>query len=155
MFALRYHRPISLYATIQHPDPRFEEDGGASILGFLQLIKLYTLFDDRFFSSWNNQSSDRQPPVEWLEALHDEVENIAPAMMEYMQVSSLDLLVSKQWLKVMVWRLQNRALPPGAIIDSHRFNLLYKTCKDLVDGLSSYSRPTLEAHGIDLVGGPA
>lgn len=73
-------------------------------------------------------------------------------MIEYMQVSSLDLLVSKQWLKVMIWRLQNRALPPGTMIDTMQFNLLYKTCKDLMGGLASYARPTLEAHGIDLVG---
>jgi hypothetical protein len=146
IFALRLHRPLSFSATISLPNPQEESDSG-SIYGFMELLKLFIAVDDKFYSYWNNENQEVQP--QWLDEMIQTITNMLPTHIDYLQTSTVDTYITRQWLRVNIWKLQtrnsrdhNRAI---------RFKALVDICQELVDQLRNYSRVSLELQGLDLV----
>jgi hypothetical protein len=148
---LKHHRPLSLWPTIHEPDPQDEREGSTLLYGYIQIIKLYRQLDEKFFSLWNNTTPNTWTDM-WIEDLQARIDEPAPAMLEYLEVSAVDLIVSRYWLRVMIWRLQTRLPNTGTGANvSLQFKHLLDICRDVVQQLSNFTRTTLEIHGLDLV----
>jgi hypothetical protein len=103
-YALQRHRPLTLQKTINLPtvDPGSE----ATILsGFLDLVSLFQNFDDTFLSLWNISGGDAPASTPALIQLQNILKFAIPNVSERTEIQQADLLVSRQWLKTMVWQL--------------------------------------------------
>ncbi|KAN0098915.1 hypothetical protein V8E51_014578 [Hyaloscypha variabilis] len=102
-YALQRHRPLTLRRTISLPT--VEAGPEATILsGFLDLVALFRNFGDPFISLWN-LSGDSVPSPQLLVGLQDFLTCALPNVSERTEIQQADLLVSRQWLKIIVWQL--------------------------------------------------
>jgi hypothetical protein len=145
------HRPLSLYATIRIPDAKEEPEGPTVLFGFIQLIKLYSPLDDKFFALWNR--SGKELSAHWLEQIQGQISAIPTMNLEISTPLEIDLKVSRNWLRALVWQLllmQDEVAPIGmdrAIAYKH----LVEICREVVQNCSSVSQMVLEMHGLDMV----
>jgi hypothetical protein len=150
VFAIKHLRPLTLWPTIHEPDPHHEDGNPAVVFGFVQLIKLYRQLDDKFFSYWTNQTASNWSN-DWLDNLEGRINDVVPTLLEYLEVSSVDLIVSHQWLRVAIWRLRIQFPSMENSPASLHFKTLCSGCRELIQQLSPYTRATLEIHGLELV----
>jgi hypothetical protein len=102
-YALQRHRPLTLRRTISLP--AVEAGPEATILsGFLDLVALFRNFGDQFISLWN-LSGDSIASPQSLVRLQDFLNCAIPNVSERTKIQQADLLVSRQWLKTIVWQL--------------------------------------------------
>ena len=108
-YALQRHRPLTLQRTIALPTV---SPGPESIIlsGFLDLVSLFQNFDDEFLSLWNLSSTIGASPTssaspQSLIQLQDILKFAIPNVSQRTEVQQADLLISRQWLKTMVWQL--------------------------------------------------
>jgi hypothetical protein len=146
IFALRLHRPISFGATISLPNPQEESDSGL-IYGFMELLKLFIAVGDKFYSYWNNENHEVQP--QWLDETIQTITNMIPTQVEYLQTLTVDIYITRQWLRVNIWKLQTRSSRDHN--RAVRFKALVDICQELVEQLRTYNPASLELHGLDLV----
>jgi hypothetical protein len=103
-YALQRHRPLTLQRTIDLP--KVSPGPEATILsGFLDLVSLFQNFDDTFLSLWNLSSENSTASPQSLIRLQDILKISLPDVSDRTEIQQADLLVSKQWLKTMVWQL--------------------------------------------------
>ncbi|KAI9779161.1 MAG: hypothetical protein M1839_007696 [Geoglossum umbratile] len=102
-YALQRHRPLSLRKSIRPPEvPEGEE--ALVLQGFLDLVNLFQHFDASFVSLWN-QSSMALSDTSWIPRLQDNLALALPDIGNRTKIQQADLLVSREWLKLMVWQL--------------------------------------------------
>lgn len=152
-YAFKRHRPLSLYDTIQLPNPEEDPTESVSLTGFNRLIKLYKPFDETFFGLWNRTSHGAVPS--WLVQLQQQLSTALPSYLEGTETQNLDLKVSQQWLKTMIWQL---AISHGFISSMSSDNTLsfrfpLDVSRDLVEMSSDFSQHAMEIHGVGLVSG--
>jgi hypothetical protein len=145
---------LSLYATIRLPEPDESAYRPDHLFAFIHLIKLYALLDDRFFSLWNHTATDDGVPPDWLDGLQRNFTNAVPGYLDQTNPAALELLMSQQWLRTMVWRqsmLQGgdtSSLVSNSSIFGSKFIL--DVCQELIEQLGHFSNQAFEAHGLDL-----
>jgi hypothetical protein len=102
-YALQRHRPLTLRGTIALPGVQAGPD--TTILsGFLDLVGLFRNFGEPFMSLWNlsgNSIALSHPLAGLQEFLNCAIPNVS----ERTEIQQADLLVSRQWLKIIVWQL--------------------------------------------------
>ncbi|KAH6663758.1 hypothetical protein B0J14DRAFT_609002 [Halenospora varia] len=102
-YALQRHHPLTLRHTIALPT--VEQGPETTILsGFLDLVALFQNFGDAFLSLWN-LSSGPTASLPFLAKLQDVLQYSILYVNERMDIQKADLLVSRQWLKTVVWKL--------------------------------------------------
>lgn len=113
----------------------------------MELLKLFIAIDDKFYTFWNNENHEVQP--QWLDEIAQTITNMLPTHIEYLQTSTVDMYITRQWLRVNIWKLQtrnsrdhNRAVRYKALVD---------ICQELVDQLRAYTRVSVDWQGLDLV----
>lgn len=109
-YALQRHRPLTLQSTLGLPfvDPLSSD--AAILPGFLDLISLFRNFDTDFIATWNSStpsrtSSSEATDPEHLSKLQTVLKYAIPSVSNYSEMQQADLLISRQWLKVIVWKL--------------------------------------------------
>ncbi|KFY24620.1 hypothetical protein V491_02079 [Pseudogymnoascus sp. VKM F-3775] len=103
-YALQRHCSTLILSTTIYL-PTVEPGPETPILrGFLELIALFQNFDEAILSLWNS-STDYSTPLESLAKLQDSLQHATPHMSETTEAQKADLLVSRQWLKTIVWQL--------------------------------------------------
>lgn len=149
--ALHKHRPISLYPTI-HPPSLDELPSDRPIaIGLELLVNLYKPFDDTFFSIWNKVRSHANPT--WLAQLQSQLSEALPPYLECTEIQAVDLRVSQQWLRTMVWQLcVSQGLVSSVAADAAMtFKYPIEISRDLLSLTHQFSQQAMEAHGVGLV----
>ncbi|KAF8854827.1 hypothetical protein BDZ45DRAFT_539264, partial [Acephala macrosclerotiorum] len=151
-YALQRHRPLTLQRTISLPivDPGPE----ATILsGFLDLVSLFQNFDDTFLSLWNLSETDLPASTQSLVQLQDILKFAIPNVSERTEIQQADLLVSRQWLKTMVWQLcvSNGLLSSASTNESMSFNYPVTIARDVVLVSRLLPPKAFEANGIGIL----
>lgn len=107
-YALQRHRPLTLQSTLAVPSVDAMGPDVEVLTGFLDLISLFQHFDVDFIASWNsaslalsNSSSESEP----LLRLQDVLQYALPSVSDHSEMQQADFLISRQWLKVIVWKL--------------------------------------------------
>jgi hypothetical protein len=103
-YALQRNRPLTLKRTVKLPimSPEAED---AILHGFLDLVSLFQNFDEAFLSMWNASSADSTTSQQHLIHLQNILRFALSDTCGRTETQQADLLVSRQWLKIMVWRL--------------------------------------------------
>jgi hypothetical protein len=103
-YALQRNRPLTLKCTINLPTA---EPGPEAIIlrGFLDLVSLFQYFDDTFISLWNHSSTHSAIPPHRFVHLQESLSFALPDVSQTTEIQQADLLVTRQWLKTMVWQL--------------------------------------------------
>lgn len=118
---------------------------------FIHLINLYKPFDETFFGLWNRTRDGAVPS--WLVQLQKVLSEALPTYIEGTEIQAVNLRMSQQWLKTMVWQL---AISHGFISSMSNDNTLsfrypIDVSRDLVELSSEFSQHAMEIHGIGLI----
>jgi hypothetical protein len=150
---MKLRRPISLYDSIRPPNPDNEPDSPSRLTGFTYLVKLYKLFDNKFFGLWNTRSQE-DIPQGWLEQLQMHLLSVVPAYLEFPDTCIIDLKISLQWLRSLIWQLMMQSpTPQVSISNPHMYKYIVDFGREIVDACGNFPREPMEIHGLDLVSG--
>ncbi|KAI8168797.1 putative sucrose utilization protein SUC1 [Colletotrichum sp. SAR 10_70] len=155
-YAMQRHRPLTLQPMLDLPqiDPLSPD---AKILpGFLELISLFRPFDTDFIATWNSStpsSTSKSAEPEQLARLQTTLSNALANVSNFSPMQQADLLITREWLKVIVWKLcVSRTLLSGTDSEDS-MSLSYPTtiARDTV--LVSRLLPTtaFEANGVGIL----
>ncbi|KAF5517932.1 putative sucrose utilization protein SUC1 [Colletotrichum aenigma] len=155
-YAMQRHRPLTLQPMLDLPqiDPLSPD---AKILpGFLELISLFRPFDTDFIATWNSStpsSTSKSAEPEQLARLQNTLSNSLANVSSFSPMQQADLLITREWLKVIVWKLcVSRTLLSGTDSEDS-MSLSYPTtiARDTV--LVSRLLPTtaFEANGVGIL----
>lgn len=150
-YALQQHRPLTLHATINLPTVEDSLGEESELNGFLHLVNLFRPFDDAFVGLWNK--ARRGCSTEWLSQLQQELSDALPAYLHSTECQAVDLKVSQQWLRTMIWQLSisHGYLSSTATDNSMSFQFPIEISRDLVAATSHFSQEAMETHGVGLV----
>jgi hypothetical protein len=142
---------LTLYDTIQLPKPEEDPTDTLELTGFVHLIKLYKPFDEKFFGLWNRSIHGAVPS--WLVQLQQQLSEALPNYLEGTETQVVDLKMSQQWLKIMIWQL---AISHGFISSMASDNTLsfkfpIEISRDLVEMSADFSQRAMEVHGSGVV----
>ncbi|KAH8585495.1 hypothetical protein B0O99DRAFT_530662 [Bisporella sp. PMI_857] len=153
-YALQRHRPLTLQRTISLPPiaPGPEEK---ILSGFIDLVSLFQNFDDDFISLWNPSTnpSEKVTSLQPLIQLQNILKCSIPNVAERTEIQQADLLVSRQWLKTMVWQLSlsKRLLSSKPPTESMSFHYPITIARDVVLVSRLLSPKAFEANGVGIL----
>jgi hypothetical protein len=149
-YTLKYKRPLTLTASIQLPNPNDDPEEAQTVSGFVHLISLYKPLDE-FFTLWAG-SSRGTTQVFIGHCLRLLAEGV-PEYFESSEVQALDLKISQQWLRALVWKLgSSLGLAPSMTEDGLlSLGSLVQICSELVERCDAFSRGPMQHHGAYLV----
>jgi hypothetical protein len=126
---------------------------------------LFQHFDDDFVRLWNVSSkaptfpfSDVSPvSSSQLGGLQEVLDLSIPEVSKRNEVQQADLLISRQWLKTMVWQLCVRKglLSSSSTNESMSFHYPVSIARDVVMVSKSLRKEAFEPHGVGIVSVPA
>jgi hypothetical protein len=152
-YGLQRNRPIRLQETLKLPgiDPSSQE--AEILLGFNDLISLFRPFDSNFITNWNQLTPSTSTDSASLSHLQCLLKYSLPNLSDYSQVQQADLLISRQWLKTVVWKLCASKRVLSTTSSDNVMSLYYPAtiARDIV--LISQLVPTqaFEANGIGIL----
>lgn len=151
-YALQRHRPLTIQKTIELPiaESALEEN---IISGFLDLIFLFQNFDNDFLNIWNLQAVGSTTSPESLVRLQNILQFSLQNISSCTESQKADLLLTRQWLKTMVWQLcVTRALLSSST-DEESMSLAYPItiARDTIVASNILSPTALEANGVGIV----
>lgn len=151
-YALQRHRPLTLQGSINLPivDPGPE----ATILaGFLDLVSLFQNFDDTFLSVWNLSTASSNASSQSLIHLQDILTYALPNVTDRTEIQQADLLISRQWLKTLVWQLclAKGLLSSTPVSESMSFYYPITIARDVVLISKLLPLNSFEANGIGIL----
>jgi hypothetical protein len=163
-YALQRHRPLTLQRTISLPSISPDDPDATVLSGFLDLVSLFQHFDDNFVSIWNksNQTPSlpfaEETPVSstQLEALQAVLATSIPEVSKRSEIQQADLLISRQWLKTMVWQLcvTKGLLSSSSREESMSFHYPVSIARDVVLVSKALNKEAFEPHGVGIVSFP-
>lgn len=164
-YALQRHRPLTLQGTITLPTISPDDPDAPVLSGFLDLVSLFQHFDDDFVRLWNVSSktpafpfSDDTSPVSssQLGSLQEVLDMAIPEVSKRNEIQQADLLISRQWLKTMVWQLcvTKGLLSSSSSNESMSFHYPISIARDVVLVSRSLSKEAFEPHGVGIVSSP-
>ncbi|PSK57941.1 hypothetical protein B9Z65_9143 [Elsinoe australis] len=150
-YALQRHRPLTLYSTIQLPSMEEDPSETVELSGFLHLVQLFRPFDDTFVGVWNKTREGCT--TDWLVQLQKQLSSALPSYIQSTETQAVDLRMSQQWLKTMIWQLSisQGYLSSQASDQSMTFNFPIELSRDMVAAASNFSQMAMEVHGIGLI----
>lgn len=149
-YAMERHKPLTLYATIALPT---SDGSDTEILnGFLHLINLFRCIEDDFMALWNKVKSECS--IAWLANLQQQLLDALPHDLQTTKHQAADIRITQQWLRVIVWQLSimNNQLSSTSPNAAMTFKYPIQIAKDLLADLASMDVPSMEVHGVGLVG---
>ncbi|UNI23706.1 hypothetical protein JDV02_009510 [Purpureocillium takamizusanense] len=152
-YALQRHRPLTLHTTIALP--ALDDDGpDCQILpGLLDLIALFQNFDSDFVSVWNLSGTVAAASSSYLARLQRVLAFALPRVADRVSMQQADLLISQQWLKVIVWQLcvTKTLLSNSSPEDSMSLRYPVIIARDVVGIAHSLPSQALEANGVGIL----
>jgi len=149
-YSIRKHRPLTMF--ISSSSPNFDNlSPRLSSSGFRQLVDLYQPFDEIFMGSWNGTSISCS--IDQVISIETQLQQAVSISMDLSEVQLADLLVSQQWLRMIVWQLCTKL---GYLSSTTRYESLtfwypIYIARDLMISTYDMSEYSMQIHGIGLV----
>lgn len=145
--ALHYYRPVILQPLDSFPerDPSLPEGVDE---GFKQIIRLFRFVDSQFLNARLGDSSG--VTEKWIEDKQREIETSEIELENLSEIQRVDLIVTQQWLKVLVWKVAMGCHTPRTSHISKDFmSVLFpiKLFRELKSLIYSTSIKSIEVHG--------
>jgi hypothetical protein len=114
---------------------------------------LFQNFDDTFLSLWNLSSANSMTSAQSLIQLQDTLQFALPDVSDRTEIQQADLLVSRQWLKTMVWQLcvTKGLLSSFTANESMSFQYPVTIARDVVLVSRLLPAKAFEAHGVGIL----
>jgi hypothetical protein len=158
---LQRHRPLTLQGTISLPTVSPDDPDAPVLSGFLDLVSLFQNFDDNFVSLWNKSNQTPTLPFadqssvssSQLQTLQSILAGSIPEVSKRSEIQQADLLISRQWLKTMVWQLcvTKGLLSSSSRDESMSFHYPVTIARDVVLVSKTLSKEAFEPHGVGIV----
>ena len=151
-YALQRHRPLTLQRSINLPAASTGPE--ATILsGFLDLLSLFQNFDDTFLTLWNFSSENSMISPESLIRLQNVLKFALLDISDRTEMQQADLLVSREWLKMMVWQLcvTRRLLSSSTTNESMSFQYPFTLARNVVLVSQFLPAEAFEANGVGIL----
>ncbi|PWI69337.1 hypothetical protein PCL_00984 [Purpureocillium lilacinum] len=151
-YALQRHRPLTLQNTIALP--ALDDGPDCQILpGLLDLIALFQNFDSDFVSIWNLSGTVAAASPSYLARLQRVLAFALPRVADRASMQQADLLISQQWLKVIVWQLcvTKTLLSNSSSEDSMSLCYPVTIARDVVGIAHKLPSQALEANGVGIL----
>lgn len=151
-YALQRHRLLTLHQTISLP-PIESGPEGPILSGFLELIFLFNNFDDEFLNLWNLQSSVFDTSTTSLSRLQNRLQDGLYNISSYTKSQQADLIISRQWLKTMIWQLCVSKALLSSHSDEESMSISYPVTisRDVIHLSAVLPPAAFEANGIGIV----
>ncbi|KAI5362608.1 hypothetical protein J4E82_011683 [Alternaria postmessia] len=111
-YALHKNRPISLHPTIRSPLPDEVSSDRPIAVGLQVMINMFSIVDDTFVNLWNRVGDSRASDV-WVTQVQAQLSEAVPEFIECTKVQEVQIRMTQQWLRSLVWRLSTRQGPIG------------------------------------------
>ncbi|KAH6689632.1 RING-3 [Plectosphaerella plurivora] len=150
-YSLQRNRPTTLQETLDLPDFGPLGSDTEILPGFLGLISLFRHLDSDLIAAWN--SATRSTSADLI-TLQNRLDQTLPGVAGYSPVQQADLLMSRQWLKMIVWKLCVSQSTLSATEGSENaMSLLYPAAiaRDVVVASRLVSTEAFEANGIGIL----
>ncbi len=149
--SIQYDIPVVLYPTIDLPTTDFEPEP-ERLIGFINIIKVFSVPDNSFFDNWNEIDHNRitKRSKEWLRNIQNNLENVQleSAIVAYSDLQKANVLVTQNWMRTLTWQLcvLYGYLSPG---DDHVMapSLPLSIVRDLLISTSNLHHTAHEANG--------
>lgn len=151
-YALQRHRALTLRKSIDLP-PVGSGPERHILPGFLDLISLFKHFDNDFFAIWNQSAMTHATSAEFLVRLQTVLAHSLPSTAGCTQSQLADLLVSREWLKTMVWQLcvSRTLLSSSSGEESMSFRYPVRIARDVVLVSRLLPLKAFEANGVGIL----
>lgn len=154
-YALQRHRPLTLQSAIALPSAGQELGEETIMSGLLDLISLFRNFDAEFLKMWNNttdshtSASAKEYPAKLQRFLQDSLPEVATRTAN----QQADLLLSREWLKIVVWQLcvSKTLLCSSSPLESMSFQFPISVARNVVVATSLLPGAALEANGVGIL----
>lgn len=115
------------------------------------MINLYKTIDDTFVNLWNRVHNHVNPT--WIAQLQTQLSEAVPAYLECTEAQAVEIRVTQQWLRAMVWQLcVCQGLVSSVSQDTAMtFKFPIQISRDLLTMTHQFSQPAMEVHGVGLV----
>ena len=102
-------------------------------------------------SLWNKMRTHANPT--WIAQLQSQLSEALPAYLECTEIQAVDLRITQQWLRTMVWQLcVSQGLVSSVTADSAMtFKYPIEISRDLLSMTQQFSQQAMEVHGVGLV----
>ncbi|CAG8983397.1 hypothetical protein HYALB_00000565 [Hymenoscyphus albidus] len=150
-FAILRHKPLTLQKTPDFPTTLHEYEAPEIHSGFMHLVHSYHLLDCSFVDSWNEASAKPGCETTYTD-LQRQLNLPHPAHISLTDIQKADILVTKQWLRLIVWQSSMRQglLSSNAEEESMTFRYPLKIAHSLLDVISSLPTKSIEVHGMGI-----
>ncbi|KAG5925332.1 hypothetical protein E4U53_003340 [Claviceps sorghi] len=154
-YALQRHRPLTLQDAIALPSTGRELGEEKIMSGLLDLISLFRNFDSDFLKMWNTpdgshvSASAKEYPAKLQRFLQDAIPEVAARTAN----QQADLLLSREWLKIVVWQLcvSKTLLCSSSPLESMSFQFPVSVARNVVVATSRLPSDALEANGVGIL----
>ncbi|UNI17900.1 hypothetical protein JDV02_004208 [Purpureocillium takamizusanense] len=162
-YAIQHRRQVILRPSIDLPRV-FDSHEPKLVYGFLALAKVFRNIDNTFIKAWGEASSTSRacdPGIAMKKILDQEDLMGYLSMSEVNETQRLDVLITQQWLRVLVCNMKLRRSVLGAKHSTQQLigaghgvfepQYVLDTCRSLLRIVSKANPLSLEAHGIGMV----
>ncbi|KAH8819937.1 hypothetical protein F5884DRAFT_30693 [Xylogone sp. PMI_703] len=149
-FAILRHKPLALSKTPALPTSIHEYESPDIHTGFMRLIQSFHLLNSSFVDTWNEASSAPQSTQTYTLLQADL--SITPVTQSLTSTQKADILVTQQWLRLIVWQSSMRQGLLSNIneIESMTFSYPLKIAYSLLSIISSLPGKSIEVHGMGI-----
>lgn len=115
------------------------------------LLSLYKPVDDTFVHLWNKVRAHANPT--WIAQVQTQLSDALPTYLECTESQAVDLQVTQQWLRTMLWQLcVSQGLVSSVAADgAMTFKYPIEISRDLLAMTHQFSQHAMEVHGVGLV----
>ncbi|KFY00335.1 hypothetical protein V490_01401 [Pseudogymnoascus sp. VKM F-3557] len=150
-YALQQQNRIKIQTTLIKLPAVFGSEEPQLLYGFVNLVNLFLVIDSTFLSMVNSTSKSADFSKTWLVEVLRKLSSSSMTC-ESLETHQLDILVSRQWLQMLLWQL---SVKQGLLTTSSTeepFNLQYPIllARDVVKTISSVNQESLDCHGIGM-----
>lgn len=144
---------MTLQNTINPPTVDDDPMEAGRLSGFLHSVNLYRPFDDSFVAMWNKASAGCT--VNWLAHLQQQLSEALPTYLDCTEAEVVDLRISQQWLRTMVWQLSMSYGFLSSTADENALTFTYpiEVSREVIATSKQFSQKAMEVHGIGFVSG--
>ena len=120
-------------------------------VGFRILISLYRFIDNDFIDLWKGVRGHIEPSLG--ERLETHLSHTVPTLLECADAQAIEICVTQQWLRAMVWQLYTRYTPICSPSNDNVVLPMYlvQVSSELLTAMILYPRREIEIHGVSLV----
>ncbi|KIM92962.1 hypothetical protein OIDMADRAFT_70691, partial [Oidiodendron maius Zn] len=151
-YELQRNHPLTLASTISLPT--VDSGPEASVIrGFIDLASLFGNFDDTFISLWDLPPAEPAILPHHFIQLQDVLTLALPDVSQRSEIQQADLLVTRQWLKTIVWQLcvARSFLSSATAHECMSFNYPIAISRGIARIAQLLPHKAFEAHGVGIL----